>query len=167
MCLYFVHCTWLRSPLTCALVALSLSACQYMRAQVKLQGESALHKVEITGKMARTHGHRTDSGCCRRTPCLHHLRTASVHLRTVSVRIGTSSTTEIRISVVEAVPIHYCTMEQCNSALYGGGGRAGGCSKIILRQELGLCPPRMFSVNLIKFWTCQYSMCDSSIHKAK
>ena len=30
-----------------------------------------------------THGHWTDSACCRRTPCLHRLRTASVRLRTV------------------------------------------------------------------------------------
>ena len=41
-----------------------------------------------------THGHWTDSACCRRTPCLHRLRTASVRLRTVSVCIGTASTTE-------------------------------------------------------------------------
>ena len=48
--------------------------------------------------MARTHGHRTDSDCCRRTPCLHRLRTASVRLRTVSVRIGTASTTGFPLS---------------------------------------------------------------------
>ena len=48
--------------------------------------------------MARTHGHRTDSACCRWTPCLHRLRTASVRLRTISVRIGTVSTTEIPLS---------------------------------------------------------------------
>ena len=55
-----------------------------------------------TGKIARTHGHRMDSACCRRTPYLHHLHTASVHLctalvhlRTISVRIRTASTMEI------------------------------------------------------------------------
>ena len=48
--------------------------------------------VAVTVKIARTHGHRTDSACCRRTPCLHHLRTASVRLLTISVRIGTAST---------------------------------------------------------------------------
>ena len=51
-----------------------------------------------TGKMARKHGHRTDSAWCRRTPCLHHLRIASVRLRTVSVRIGTASTTGFPLS---------------------------------------------------------------------
>ena len=51
-----------------------------------------------TGIMACTHGHRTDSACCRRTPSLYRLRTASVRLRTVSVRIGTVSITEIPLS---------------------------------------------------------------------
>ena len=51
-----------------------------------------------TGKIVRMHGHRTDSACCRRTPYLHRLRTASVRLRTVSVRIGTTSTTGFPLS---------------------------------------------------------------------
>ena len=52
----------------------------------------------VTRKMARTHRHRMDSACCRRTPFLHRLRTASVRLRTVLVRIGTAWTTEIPLS---------------------------------------------------------------------
>ena len=64
-------------------------------------GEWAGSRVEFffsAGKMARTHGHRTDSACCRRTPSFHRLRTASVRLHTVSVCIGTASTTGFPLS---------------------------------------------------------------------
>ena len=57
------------------------------------QNPFQMGSVHYTGKMACTHGHRTDSACCRRTLCLHRLRTTSVRLRIVSVRIGTASTT--------------------------------------------------------------------------
>ena len=61
-------------------------------------GSCPSQPTAITGRMARTHGHRTDSACCRQTPSLHRLRTASVRLCTISGRVVTTSTMEIPLS---------------------------------------------------------------------